>query len=237
MDERRRDRDDSHQSGRDPENDVLLVADDARTVGYLTMSVDPESLTEWHPRDATFAPRHGGHGLNTWLLQVGEARARAARRCCAGVRSREPARLTLVDEPGRGPSLRTARLHARQDLPRDADRARGSSRGTGRARRHRDPPLHPRSRRALAHATLAEAFEDHWGQAFALRSTSGSIASSTARVRLRPGTLVRRARAVRRSSGRSAAGNAHRDRPTPRASRCSACGGRGAVGASAALCC
>jgi hypothetical protein len=70
-----------------------------------------------------------------------------------------------------------------------------------------------------------------------IRSISGSIGSSTARG---PGSTRDSGSSrstVMRSSGRSAAGNAHRDRLTPRASMCSACGGRGAAGASAALCC
>ena len=41
-------RDELTAPGRDPENDVLLVADDGTTVGYLTMSFDPESPSEWH---------------------------------------------------------------------------------------------------------------------------------------------------------------------------------------------
>src|SRR5437870_5647468 len=70
-------RDELTTPGRDPENDMLLVADDGTTVGYLTMSVDPESPTERHHL-AFVRPSAWGHGLNTWLLQVGEARARAA---------------------------------------------------------------------------------------------------------------------------------------------------------------
>src|SRR5438128_11853487 len=70
-------RDDLTAPGRDPENDLLLVADDGTTVGYLTMSVDPESPTEWHHL-AFVRPSAWGHGLSTWLLQVGEARARGA---------------------------------------------------------------------------------------------------------------------------------------------------------------
>src|SRR5439155_16114591 len=70
-------RDDLTAPGRDPENDLLLVADNGTTVGYLTMSVDPESATEWHHL-AYVRPSAWGHGLSTWLLKVGEARARAA---------------------------------------------------------------------------------------------------------------------------------------------------------------
>src|SRR5437016_11512878 len=70
-------RDELTAPGRDPENDVLLVVDDGTTVGYLTMSVDPESPSEWHHL-AFVRPSAWGHGLSTWLLQVGDARSRAA---------------------------------------------------------------------------------------------------------------------------------------------------------------
>ena len=70
-------RDELTAPGRDPENDVLLVADDGTTVGYLTMSVDPESPSEWHHL-AFVRPAAWGQGLSTWLLRLGEGRARAA---------------------------------------------------------------------------------------------------------------------------------------------------------------
>ena len=70
-------RDDLTAPGRDPENDMLLVADDGTTVGYLTISVDPESPTEWHHL-AFVRPSAWGQGLSTWLLRLGEGRARAA---------------------------------------------------------------------------------------------------------------------------------------------------------------
>ena len=158
-------RDDLTSPGRDPENDVLLVADDGTTVGYLTMSVDPESPTEWH-HFAFVRPSAWGHGLSTWLLQVGEGRARAA----------------VGAAPGSGAAtVRVSRWSTNQAAGSLFERL-----GYMRVRTFREmrielvdlpaAPIVPdgivirpfiRDRDARpAHATLAEAFEDHWGQAF-----------------------------------------------------------------------
>jgi len=158
-------RDDLTAPGRDPENDVLLVDDDARTVGYLTMSVDPESPFEWH-HVAYVRPAAWGHGLNTWLLQVGEARAGAA----------------LGAAPASGAaSLRVSRWSTNQAAGRLFEGLAYTRVRTFHEMRIElaDPPAAPvvpdgivirpfirdlDARRA--HTTLAEAFEDHWGQAF-----------------------------------------------------------------------
>ena len=158
-------RDELTAPGRDPENDVLLVADDGTTVGYLTMSVDPESPSEWHHL-AFVRPAAWGQGLSTWLLRLGEGRARAA----VGAASASGA-----------VSLRVSRWSTNQAAGRLFEEL-----GYARVRTFHemrielvDPPAAPvvpdgivirpfiRDRDARrAHATLAEAFEDHWGQGF-----------------------------------------------------------------------
>lgn len=158
-------RDDLTAPGHDTENDVILVADEGTTVGYLTISVDPDSPTEWHQL-AFVRPSSWGYGLNTWLLRLGEGRARAA--------------------IGAAPASGAASLHVSRWSTNQAAGRLFEGLGYKRVRTFHemrielvDPPAAPvvpdgivirpfirdlDARRA--HTTLAEAFEDHWGRAF-----------------------------------------------------------------------
>ena len=149
--------------GRDPENDVLLLAEDGMTVGYLTMSVDPTSPTEWHQL-AYVRPRAWGRGLSTLLLRLGEERARATVGTTPGAATLHVSRWStnqaagrLFDELGytRVRTFHELRIELVEPLARPVV-------PSGIVIR---PFIRDGDARA-AHAALAEAFEDHWGQSF-----------------------------------------------------------------------
>jgi len=155
-------RDDLTLPGREPDNDLLLVADDGALVGYLTQWPDADPFTEVFQL-AFVRPATWGSGLSTSLLRLGEQRARR----------------TVARTPHETPVfLRVARW-----VTNDAARALFESLAYRYARTFHEMQLEldgfvkapeipdgiairrfDRDRDARAvHAVLAEAFADHWG--------------------------------------------------------------------------
>jgi mycothiol synthase len=157
-------RDQLTNPGHEPGDDVVLIAVDGSLAGYLTTWRD-EPLTTIH-QIAFVRPALWGRGLSAWLLNSGEARARA-----------------MVE---RGHPNSTVLLRVSRWSGNDAAIPLFESLGYEPARvfhemrielseRSEDPQVpegivirtfEPGRDERAVHAALAEAFEDHWGMRF-----------------------------------------------------------------------
>jgi mycothiol synthase len=158
-------RDDLAAPGRAADDDVLLVSEDGALAGYLWLWADAEPFTEI-VQLVYVRPALWGRGLNAWLLRLGEERAR------------ERVHLGTLVTPV---LLRVARW-----IPNDAAGLLFASLGYNYARTFHEMRMEldgllpvPQIPHGIAmrtfdlerdvravHATLAEAFADHWGGTF-----------------------------------------------------------------------
>lgn len=158
-------RDDLTSPGRGQEDDVLVVAEDGGLAGYLSVWADADAITSI-TQVAFVRPALWGRGLNAWLLRLGEERAR---------KKVHPAPV------GSSAFLRVARWAQNEAAGRlFASLGYTYARTFHEMRMELDGPLaapalpdeiairaFDRQRDAqTVHATLAEAFADHWGHAF-----------------------------------------------------------------------
>lgn len=144
--------------GRDPEDDLVLVADDGSLAGYLSLSTD-EGSTDVHQL-AWVHPSWWGRGLSDRLLRAGEEHARER-----------------VPDDAPGAVLRVSRWATNEAAARLFTALGYRFVRTFRTLRMElgdvaspEPPegvvIHPFDRASDAvavHAALAEAFADHWG--------------------------------------------------------------------------
>jgi mycothiol synthase len=139
--------------GRDPDDDVVVVADDGRIVGYLTLSPDDGSVIH---QLAFVHPTLWGTGMSTFLLRLGEERAigRSSLLRVARWSTNEAAASVFTALGYRYVrTFRTLRVELAEEPAPVSEPPSGISIRT-----------FDRARDTLAvHAALAEAFEDHWG--------------------------------------------------------------------------
>ena len=154
-------RDDLTSPGRQVGDDVVLVSEEGALVGYLTLWADTEPFTEVHQL-VFVRPALWGRGLSSWLLRLGEERARAK-----------------IDREPDGTIFLRASRWAGNDAARTLFGALGyrHARTFDIMRRELDGPIaEPRIPEGIAirtfdrerdasavHEALAEAFADHWG--------------------------------------------------------------------------
>jgi mycothiol synthase len=157
-------RDDLTKPGRDDEDDVILVGPDGSIEGYLTTWRD-EPLTAIHQL-AFVRPALNGRGLSAWLLRFGEAQARAwiEREHPSPPVDLRVSRWTNNEKAGALlAALGYRHVRTFNDMRIDLD-------GWSEAVEAPDGIVirtFDRERDARAvHATLVEAFDDHWGTNF-----------------------------------------------------------------------
>ena len=159
-------RDDLTAPERDPSTDDAIVVDEGGTpVAYLQLSGNSVPSTELYSL-VFVRPTHWGRGLSKLLVRLGETRARAKVRR-APTKERvvlRVARFAHLEAAGAlfealdYPYVRTfwmMRIELNEPPPPGAD-------VTGAAIRTFDPERDSEA----THGALAEAFEDHWGDAF-----------------------------------------------------------------------
>jgi len=150
--------------GHEPDDDVVLVADDGSFAGYLTTWRD-EPLTTIS-LIAFVRPADWGSGLSAWLLRLGEARARER---IERIRPEAPIRLQVARWAGNDSAaalfealgyafVRTfhemrIELGDESEQPKIPDEIRIRT-------------FDPTRDREPVHRALAEAFGDHWGSIF-----------------------------------------------------------------------
>jgi mycothiol synthase len=158
-------RDDLTAPGRTADDDVLLVADDGTLAGYLWLWADAEPFTEV-VHLAYVRPALWGRGLNAYLLRLGEERGleKVHRASPASPVLLRVARWAANDAAGLlFASLGYTYARTFHEMRMELDGPLPAPRiPDGIAMRTFDP-----ERDAPAvHATLAEAFADHWGGTF-----------------------------------------------------------------------
>jgi mycothiol synthase len=157
--------DDLTTPGRDEEDTVLLVADDGAVAGYLEAWADAEPFTEI--QQLSFVrPALWGRGLNAWLLRLGEERARSK------VERARPGSPVFLRVSRWATNEAAGRLFASlgYTYARTFHEMRMELDGSVGALEIPDQIVirnFDRERDAHAvHATLTEAFADHWGGTF-----------------------------------------------------------------------
>jgi mycothiol synthase len=158
-------RDDLMAPGRSADEDLLLVADDGALAGYVWLWADADPFTEV-VQFAYVRPALWGRGLNAWLLRLGEERARGrVHRANAG----SPVLLRVArwaaNDDARRLFVSLGYMYARtfHEMRMELDRPLPSPEVSDEIAMRAFDPGHDVQ---AVHATLAEAFADHWGGTF-----------------------------------------------------------------------